>query len=273
MLICLAPLTESRWNRTLTTVPGGTSVFVTREQRTVVEEPEAGEMDPVALPSSRSALPSNSGMASEPKNPAIAFESSTTFAAPGQTQTHANTRLRSAASENAEHAALTRLAYDLTMSLPLIIFMSFAFPLLTILGTFLDQSKWAVRELAFDGFSWSAVSQDALLVEVIAHKRSLQIVTSLIIVGFFLGNIILNTGRYSLSGSHGKTIGATRILTYRASRASRSECVTWPVQGSSKSCRLSRQGQSKSRYRTSIWSMIPQTQSLVMSMRRRSGEI
>lgn len=137
-------LTESRWNRTRNTL-ANTSVFVTREQRTIVQEPQAGEQGVPMSPIRSSANPQAQTITfNEPSQPAV-------FGQTVNPREPASTRLRTAASEDAEHAALTRLAYDLSLSLPIILFMSVCFPVLSTVGALMDQSSWPIRELAFDG--------------------------------------------------------------------------------------------------------------------------
>jgi hypothetical protein len=68
--------------------------------------------------------------------------------------------------------------------------MAIAFPVVTATGALLDQSRFVIRELAWDGFSWAAI------------------LTCNIIVSFFLANIWFNTGRYKQGESTDKHTGS-----------------------------------------------------------------
>ena len=110
---------------------------MTREQRTVVEGPDPVHLEMPELPK----IPLH-------QEPSLKGAQGITFDDTNKPRDQFESRFRS--NEQAEHAALTRLSHDLTLSLPLMLIMSIAFPVLSSCGALLDQTSWAVREIALD---------------------------------------------------------------------------------------------------------------------------
>lgn len=114
---------QSIWNRTRQVVTQN-SVLVTTEQRTIVEQPATGE-DTIAMSPIRAVPVARIGEGREPATfdvvplPSLPFSQSVPTTG---TQT-AQTRLKSVGEQTADEAALTRLAYDLSLSLPCIVIM------------------------------------------------------------------------------------------------------------------------------------------------------
>ena len=115
---------QSRWNRTRQILTQN-SVMVTTEQRTIVEQPENGEdtiaMSPVrGIPSTRIADGKDNVTFGTTPVHTLPFAQSTDQTALSQAT---QAKLKSAKEQTADEAALTRLAYDLSLSLPCILFM------------------------------------------------------------------------------------------------------------------------------------------------------
>lgn len=114
---------QSQWNRTRQVVTQN-SVLVTREEQTIVEQPANGEdtiaMSPIrTAPTARIADGKDVSFGTVPI-PTLPFAHT---AEPSMDQLAIRTKLKSVAEQSADEAALSRLAYDLSLSLPLILTM------------------------------------------------------------------------------------------------------------------------------------------------------
>lgn len=134
-------LTESKWNRAQRNITQA-SVFVTREQQTIVEVDGPG-----AEPFSSSPTPPIPSTHLKP--PEGYFARAMPFSSAVKKQSHDRD-----VTESAEHAALTRLAYNLSLSLPLILGIGLLFPILGFIGLYSKNTSFAMTELRNDAFAW-----------------------------------------------------------------------------------------------------------------------
>ena len=132
---------ESKWNRAQRNITQA-SVLVTREQQTIVEVDGPG-----AEPFSSSPTPPLAS--THLKAPEGYFARAMPFSSAVKKQSHDRD-----VTESAEHAALTRLAYNLSLSLPLILGIGLLFPILGFIGPYSKDTSFAMTELRNDAFAW-----------------------------------------------------------------------------------------------------------------------
>ena len=117
---------------------------MTRDQQTVVEVEGPGAAPAIAVPFASAPTPSL--YPKQPKSPR-SFGRALPFSSAIKKPAHEDK-----IAESAEHAALTRLAYSLSLSVPCIVLLGGTLPILGLIGAY--DTRPQIAELRSDAYAW-----------------------------------------------------------------------------------------------------------------------